>query len=173
MCPELSFVILMANASQTFINGKQKGQIIYCILIHHITLFCLRNFSIIRKLPENSTDCSSFMQWKTHMKQLYNSNLIASVSYLLLLSDYQSLFSFSTVFMLGFTNILVSRSSTELLKCLILSTHVCEMSVLVLPFHTPCNAWQMTKHSNNCEALKQWAFASQSSFCELFIREFI
>lgn len=61
------------------------------------------------------------MQWNTHVKQLLNFNLIASVSYLLILSDYQSLFSSSTVCMLGFKNILVSQSSTELLKRLILS----------------------------------------------------
>lgn len=51
--------------------------------------------------------------------------------------------------------------------------HVCEISVLALPFHTPCNAWHMMKHSNIGEALKQWALASQSSFCELFIRALI
>lgn len=31
----------------------------------------------------------------------------------------------------------------------------------------------MVKHSNNGEALEQWPFVSESSYCELFIRQFI
>lgn len=127
MCPGLSTTILVSKANQTFVNGKKKGQTIYCNLIYSVPLICLCNFSIIRKHHESLKLYVVKHTYNTISQFQYDTFQIGSLLYLL--------YSFQRVcFLLPMVSCsalrmwVVSWSSVELLECLILSTHVCKLS---------------------------------------------
>lgn len=101
---------------------KRPKHLLHLDLWHHIIL--LTEFQHNQETFRKQHQLLKLYAVKHTYETIIQFQSKARVSYLLILSDYQSLFSSSTVFKLGSKNILVSQSSTELLKYLILSTHM-------------------------------------------------